>query len=81
MVNFEAYTKKLREEHWHFEENLAKHIKRKGHSLSHVPFIKSVLKAEIEREDGSLSGMQLLHDVYEMLIIMGVVDRLIDEYL
>lgn len=81
MVDFEAYTSRLREKEWHFDENLADHLKRKGHSLSHAPFIKSALKAEIEREDGPLSGMDLQHDAYEMQIIMRVVGRLIDEHL
>jgi hypothetical protein len=81
MVEFERYASRLREFGWDPDQNLADHVARKGHSLSHVPFIKAVLAEEVGREDGPLSGMELQYDAYEMTILDRVIDRIIDEYL
>ena len=82
MINYDSYIKQLNAYEWHFEENVADHLKRRGYPASHSPFIRAALKELVEREDGPLSGIEpLQHDAYEMMIIMGVVDNLITKYL
>jgi len=82
MVNYDAYISQLNANEWHFEESVVDHLKRKGFPASHAPFIRAALKELVERDDGPLSGIEpLQHDAYEMLIIGGVIDNLIDKYL
>lgn len=86
MVDFETvdpdtYVSKLNEHGWGFEETIARLVKKSGWSLSHVPFIKAVLRTEMEREDSPLAGLELLHDAYEMTILGQTIDRLIKENL
>lgn len=82
MVNYDSYIGELNRGGFRFEANVVDHLTRKGHPASQSLFIRAALKELVERDDGPLSGIEpLLHDSVENAILLGVVDRLIDEYL
>ena len=76
MVESEVHIRKLKEFDYPFEKNLADHVKRKGHSLSHTLFIKAVLLKEIRRDNDPLVNMEILHDMYEIGILGHLVDNI-----